>query len=627
MIKFKDFTIKYLSEELTPEQKQEVDLWDHTKGGRAKKISGHISGFNEEGRHVIPVEHDSTPIAPHPDVESHLKSKGYEVHDYRKGLATKSGDKRVFKIGGLIADNPDVKKKFDNDPNRKTIKNPHENLRVTISRHPYDVAGMSTDRGWRSCMTMAGCGDIGGSNKHYLPYDIKEGTHVAYLHYKDDTDLKHPIARIALKPYHAEDSTKSSKHVILRSEPTVYGSGNTAFEKTVHNWSEKHFPAKDDTVYIKNENVYDDGSSDVVIGKPTNDKLLKHNNHTVRLMLARNADLKADQIHTLLNDSDPQVREFVATRHDLNKDHYDKLTKDNDYDVRKTVSFIKKLDSSHISNLINHSDDGSDIRGIFKNENFNDGHVDQILSRNKIGLTREMVIGKKDLKKDHITSILKNHSTNVNIQNNVMRTQKNLDADHIHMLLNSKEPHLREMIAQRSDLTKEHVDRLLSDPEHSVKTSVLNNYNVPITDNHIDKIVNSDDVVMKSYLVNRSRFKKDEKSNPINLKPHHIDKLVNDNNSSTRSLMTSYPNLRREHIDKLVNDDDFQVKQRIASRRDLSPEHIEKLSNDSNELVLHALIKNPKTPDQILQKLTKHDRVGHYAKDELISRKRIGETK
>lgn len=60
---------------------------------------------------------------------------------------------------------------------------------------PYDVASMSTDRGWTSCMNLDG-----GEYCEDIEYDLWYGTIVAYLVNHNDTNIDHPIARIAIKP-------------------------------------------------------------------------------------------------------------------------------------------------------------------------------------------------------------------------------------------------------------------------------------------------------------------------------------------------------------------------------------------------------------------------------------------
>ena len=86
---------------------------------------------------------------------------------------------------------------------------------IVISRHPYDIAGMSTGRGWTSCHNIRN-----GSYKHYVLLSIVGGCLIAYLCRKDDTSvpigesqqarskkvkISNPLGRILIKPYIRQD--------------------------------------------------------------------------------------------------------------------------------------------------------------------------------------------------------------------------------------------------------------------------------------------------------------------------------------------------------------------------------------------------------------------------------------
>lgn len=86
-------------------------------------------------------------------------------------------------------------------------------LMVVISRHPYDIAGMSTGREWTSCMNL----DI-GSERNVVPLDIRHGTLIAYITTIDDKNINHPLGRVAIKPYHKG----RSKSVMFGVEGKTY---------------------------------------------------------------------------------------------------------------------------------------------------------------------------------------------------------------------------------------------------------------------------------------------------------------------------------------------------------------------------------------------------------------------
>jgi hypothetical protein len=84
----------------------------------------------------------------------------------------------------------------NNQAKAKDLQSKANDVMVVISRHPYDVAGMSTGRDWVSCMNLNT-----GANKQFIPMDIAYGTIIAYLTRIDDKDLKNPLARVLIKPF------------------------------------------------------------------------------------------------------------------------------------------------------------------------------------------------------------------------------------------------------------------------------------------------------------------------------------------------------------------------------------------------------------------------------------------
>lgn len=157
------------------------------------------------------------------DIEDAVSSKGYIVDDYINGIAVDSSGKRRIKIGKILP--PELQQKFANDKSRQGARNAAQGGLCVISRHPYDVAGMSTDRGWTSCMNL-----IGGINKHFVPEEVKEGSIIAYLVGKDDKNISKPSARILMRVYESETGKKG----LFPS--AIYGTGSFEFSSTVSKW-------------------------------------------------------------------------------------------------------------------------------------------------------------------------------------------------------------------------------------------------------------------------------------------------------------------------------------------------------------------------------------------------------
>lgn len=185
-----------------------------------------------------------------------LQVKGIKIDDYVGGYGIDSHGRRV-KLGRVL-DSEVLRQRFANDPIRQASKNGE--FACVISRHPYDIAGMSADRGWTSCMSIPTShpGTVlknskrirnypdtkkpipkesivnhGGSNARYLKPMINAGTLIAYWIRRTDENINHPSARILLKVY--KDATGAT---MLRPSD-MYGTAPKQFAATVAEWCDK----------------------------------------------------------------------------------------------------------------------------------------------------------------------------------------------------------------------------------------------------------------------------------------------------------------------------------------------------------------------------------------------------
>ena len=97
---------------------------------------------------------------------------------------------------------------------------------IVISQNPHDVASMSTDRDWFSCMDLDD-----GAQREDVYKEIKVGSLVAYLVRADDKEIKKPIARISIKRF----MDRRGKSVAV-TEETVYGQDVSGFKDAVKQW-------------------------------------------------------------------------------------------------------------------------------------------------------------------------------------------------------------------------------------------------------------------------------------------------------------------------------------------------------------------------------------------------------
>lgn len=184
-------------------------------------------------RVYIPIQEKFRPDNPQKSptqikIEQELSKNNYEIVDYVKGLARPIGaEKNPVKLGKLLISfkRQDLVNEFNVDKSREGTKSTYM---VVISRHPYDIAGMSTDRGWTSCMNLNT-----GINKHYVPLDIKAGSVVAYVTRSDDFDLKNPSGRLLIKPF---IDIVGKQVIYFGIESSVYGTAVPGFAEAVQSW-------------------------------------------------------------------------------------------------------------------------------------------------------------------------------------------------------------------------------------------------------------------------------------------------------------------------------------------------------------------------------------------------------
>jgi hypothetical protein len=113
---------------------------------------------------------------------------------------------------------------------------------VIISRHPYDVAGMSTDRNWTSCMDLGVKGPVykkhntRGVHSGDIKEDVKRGTIVAYLVSDKDKlpsgkfEIRRPYSRILMKPAYNQEG------IVAYTLGQIYGVPSSEFKKFVLDW-------------------------------------------------------------------------------------------------------------------------------------------------------------------------------------------------------------------------------------------------------------------------------------------------------------------------------------------------------------------------------------------------------
>jgi hypothetical protein len=213
-------------EELTDTQKK---LTDKYTAKRDQNLSfGPI--FKEE-RTYFPLNiTEITNIEIPNEIIQTLDDAGFYITDYRAGIAMKKAkpgeqkDLRQIKIGKILGrlNKSELLKQFNErlGTSKKDIKGLE--VEICITHNPYDIAGMSTDRNWTSCMEL--------DNGEYKTTPLKQvqyGGMCAYLIFADDKNIEKPLARIAIKRFISKNDLSK---FIFAAEDRIYGDEGLANE-------------------------------------------------------------------------------------------------------------------------------------------------------------------------------------------------------------------------------------------------------------------------------------------------------------------------------------------------------------------------------------------------------------
>lgn len=239
---------------------------DYVKGWDKDRLKEEFGGKN---RIYIPFKIDEIPTHKIPkDIYTYLVGEGY-TFDYLAGVAMKDG--RTKRIGKVLP--KELLKQYEDD-GKVSVQRDSEGREtgrtvgaraaakkdywIVISRHPYDIAGMGTDRGWKSCFNLRT-----GTNVAWVKPDTKHSI-VAYVVEKQDRNIKNPISRVIIRPHVNRDL------VVWMPEPKAYGQYIPAVHKVLGDWLEKTLNKNaQDGYYELHPELYRDGRSGVIKYKKT----------------------------------------------------------------------------------------------------------------------------------------------------------------------------------------------------------------------------------------------------------------------------------------------------------------------------------------------------------------------
>ena len=145
----------------------------------------------------LPINKDNWEVKIPKEISDYFGWFGIKIVDYMAGICRDPKDGREVRIGKLLnARGEDKLLKTYNDSKTNVLKDV-DDLQIVISRHPYDLLGKSTDRGWTTCMDLYDS-RYGGKHNYHLKMDLKQGDITSYLIRKKDRNINNPLSRISL---------------------------------------------------------------------------------------------------------------------------------------------------------------------------------------------------------------------------------------------------------------------------------------------------------------------------------------------------------------------------------------------------------------------------------------------
>ena len=287
------------------------------------------------------------PVEPSPAVKEAVESLGYVVDNYLAGTAIQRDGKRTTRIGKLLSKDKNILRAFESDPKRKGHKVSQGELMVVISRHPYDIIGMSFDRGWTSCMNLKD-----GSNRRRLKDAVKAGVLVSYLVKATDANINNPIARILLVPYHRE-----AGGTVLVPDGS-YGDAPASFRKIVSTFCQWANSGSPGGHYAADKNVYLDALAPTVFHGNSEhiDEALNQNTAEIRVRAIQSPNATEANLNKALGDKDYKVRTFAAQNPNATGANLNKALDDKDYTVRRVAAQSLNATEANLNKALDDKD-------------------------------------------------------------------------------------------------------------------------------------------------------------------------------------------------------------------------------------------------------------------------------
>lgn len=339
-MRFKHFLA--LKEELYPEEKQKVALWQ-----RDPNALFHTDHYFGKGNDEItePLKDSMNKSEIHKRIERHL---GQEIPiDHYKSGKTKDKYNREVKIGSLLNKQKaplDLIHSFSNDTTRQGKK--FTGLTVKTTRSAEGVAGQTShNQPWEneSCKNFNN-----GKMNHHLPGEVEHGTVVAYLHDHKGKE----ISRITMQPYIGKHGNRVY-HI-----DSHYGINHEGFHDHVKEIAKKLSSDRVETTkYDVHPKVYlDSGDEEVFHPNLNHDQIhhiIRHGSVSDKMTISDHDNIDSSHIDKLLDDNSPLVKYNLGRNNKLQSSHIEKMLKDDNAKVRYYAIKHKNAETHHFKMALN----------------------------------------------------------------------------------------------------------------------------------------------------------------------------------------------------------------------------------------------------------------------------------
>ena len=260
---------------LSQEQKDLTDKW---RNRRKEGLSFGEMFKNDRTYFPVTRGHNFWESMPPPkEISEVLDKAGYYMPDYRGNTVYKKEDREMQSknaprlltvLKKELRDDPEkyrrLEKMFVERKEGASKNADNVNMMICVSHDPYDIAGMSTDRNWTSCMELPGKDRKEGGGFYTTALrQVAYGGMVAYLIAEDDKEIDRPYARIAIKRLE-----NVSGAFIFKAESRIYGDEGIAEDCDFSNELEKildksnQMTGKEKAIYIRDDHSYSDKQID-----------------------------------------------------------------------------------------------------------------------------------------------------------------------------------------------------------------------------------------------------------------------------------------------------------------------------------------------------------------------------